>query len=390
MKRNENKKKEGKKMADFLPSVTVEEFTSIVKRHFEHKMTRPIFGLGKGGIGKTESIADLARELEIGYQDIRLLLYSESDLKGIPYVNAEHTHTIWLQNDILPRVERDGERGILVLDEVTSCAKSVRTAAYQLLNERRLGEYSLPEGWMIVCLGNGEEDGGQFNGMEGNFANRCSVFEVVANVSAWKSWAIGRQIHPLVVAYVTWQPQHLHTYDPDKEEEFVFASPRSWSAVSEILDKFGFDEDDFLTLAQIYGNVGRVVGSSFVAFCKLKEQSGYVDLILSGEEVEEIFSQEVLLMTISGVVYQLKDALERSSEDFSAPRLQDEGLVSQLVYSIGWMMSLKKVEHQMMGVKDLMSVHKEKMTNLLMREDFMERCPTLLEFVAEHEELLVN
>ena len=147
-------------MASNLPTVTVEQFTTIIERQFNEGNKRPIFGLGKGGIGKTESIADLTKRLGIGYIDIRLLMYSEVDLKGIPYPNDSHTATIWLQNDILPREDRDGAKGILVLDEITSVARSVRTAAYQLLNERRLGEYVMPEGWMIVCLGNGEEDGG--------------------------------------------------------------------------------------------------------------------------------------------------------------------------------------------------------------------------------------
>ena len=157
-------------MANNLPTVTVEQFTTIVKRQFSEGIRRPIFGLGKGGIGKTESIAELAKEMGIGYIDVRLLLYSEVDLKGIPYPNVNHTATIWLQNDILPRADRDGERGILVFDEITSCAKSVRTAAYQLLNENRLGEYVLPAGWMIVCLGNVIRQIGKSKRVEGVFS----------------------------------------------------------------------------------------------------------------------------------------------------------------------------------------------------------------------------
>lgn len=187
-------------MATNLPAVTVKQFTEIVEQQFKEGIMRPIFGLGKGGIGKTESIKDLADQLGIGYIDIRLLMYSEVDLKGIPYPNTDHTFTVWLQNNILPRVERDGERGILVLDEITSVSRSVRTAAYQLLNERRLGEYVLPAGWMVVCLGNGEEDGGDFQGMEGNFANRCSIFNVSPNLDAWKDWAYKTGINYLVLA----------------------------------------------------------------------------------------------------------------------------------------------------------------------------------------------
>ena len=78
-----------------LPSVTVETFTKIIEMQFQERNFRPIFGLGKGGIGKTESIYDLTKKLGIGYVDVRLLLYSETDLKGIPYPNENHTKTVW-------------------------------------------------------------------------------------------------------------------------------------------------------------------------------------------------------------------------------------------------------------------------------------------------------
>lgn len=371
-------------MTHYLPSVTVEEFTNIIKRQFEMGLDRPIFGLGKGGIGKTESIADLAKnELQIGYKDIRLLLYSESDLKGIPYVNSAHTHTIWLQNDILPREERDGPRGILVLDEVTSCSKSVRTAAYQLLNERSLGEYILPKGWMIVCLGNGEEDGGQFNGMEGNFANRCSVFQVITDLDAWKKWAFRVNIHPLVMAYVSWCPEHLHSFDPDKDE-FVFASPRSWKAVSDILFFFGFDANDPLTTAQIYANVGATVGRSFLSFSKM--QNLEANEILEGKSVKKPQSHEELIMLIQAVIYLLSEKLEK--EENVQVVILDEKFLNSMVNGVNWMMSLEKTEHKMMAIKDFMARSPEKTNLFFTSESFTKRCPLLLEFATEHEDIL--
>lgn len=374
-------------MEHFLPSVTVDEFTSIVKRQFEHGLTRPIFGLGKGGIGKSESISDLAKsDLKIGYKDVRLLLYSESDLKGIPYINKEHTHTIWLHNDILPREDRDGNRGILVLDEITSCSKSVRTAAYQLLNERCLGEYVLPEGWMIVCLGNGEDDGGQFNGMEGNFANRCSVFQVVAHLESWKTWAYAKKIHPLVLSYLTFRPTHLHTYDPEQEEQFLFASPRGWTGVSEVLDTFGFDQNDSLTSAQIHGILGKEVGSYFLGFCRMQEFNNHVDAILKGEEVPPISSREVLLMTIQGVVSQLKEELDTCEDNFSSPFLSDDPCIDHLKNALRWIFSLGKLEYEMMAVKDLIACNRQRVSQIFHHQEFS--CPELMTFIGTHKDLL--
>ena len=339
-----------------LPSITVDTFTKIVEMQFNENNFRPIFGLGKGGIGKTESIMDLAKnKLKIGYIDVRLLLYSETDLKGIPYPNAEHTKTIWLQNNILPNVDRDGERGILVFDEITSCARSVRTAAYQLLNERKLGEYTLPNGWMIICLGNGEEDGGDYNGMEGNFANRCSVFNVVPNVEAWKIWAFNHGINELVTAYVSFKPQDLHSYNPESETELLFASPRSWKAVSDILNTYGYNENDSLLVARIVSNVGLRVGQQFLAFCKFREQAVDPKTIVVNGAMPKLNNQEIIYITIQSVIKLIIDKINADKERYNG--IMDDTIV-WTANGIKWILSLRK-EYAVMGYQDLVRYDKQ-------------------------------
>lgn len=368
-------------MANNLPTVTVDQFTTIVKRQFNEGIRRPIFGLGKGGIGKTESIADLAKELGIGYIDVRLLLYSEVDLKGIPYPNVNHTATIWLQNDILPRADRDGEKGILVFDEITSCAKSVRTAAYQLLNEGRLGEYVLPEGWMIVCLGNGEEDGGDYQGMEGNFANRCSVFNVTHNLEAWKDWAYSKGVNYLVLGYVSWRPSDLHTFTPDSESEMLFASPRSWKAVSDVLNIYGFNKNDEITNLRILANVGSRVGNNFISFCKYKDTSVEPSEILAGKKVPEITEMEVLFLTMQGVISLMSEAVKIDKTNHG--RITN-GTMEKCANGIKWMIGLKSVEHQVMAVKDFVSTDRESVTQLFLSPTFNEMCPELMQFASKN------
>lgn len=367
-----------------LPSITVETFTKIVEMQFKERNFRPIFGLGKGGIGKTESIMDLAKEkLNIGYVDIRLLLYSETDLKGIPYPSEDHTRTIWLQNDILPTVEKDGETGILVFDEITSCARSVRTAAYQLLNERRLGEYVLPDGWMVVCLGNGEEDGGDFQGMEGNFANRCSVFNVVPDVEAWKLWAHASNVNPLVTGYVSWKPGDLHSYDPENETELLFASPRSWAAVSNILNTYEFNADDSVLCSRIEANLGLRVGQQFIAFCRFKDKTVDPKRIVYNGEKPDIREQEVLYITISSVIKLVGDK--------AIGELQSMGAVTQetinmMANALNWILSLNK-EYAVMGFKDLISYNKTNIRSILMTPQFLQACPALPQFANQNKEI---
>ena len=368
-------------MANNLPTVTVEQFTTIVKRQFLEGNKRPIFGLGKGGIGKTESIMDLANELGVGYIDIRLLMYSEVDLKGIPYPNTSHTATIWLQNDILPKEERDGKKGILVLDEITSVARSVRTAAYQLLNERRLGEYVLPDGWMIVCLGNGEEDGGDFQGMEGNFANRCSIFNVAPNIDAWKDWAYKSGINYLVLGYVSWKPGDLHTFKPDNETEMLFASPRSWKAVSDILNACGFDKDDDINNLRIISNVGSRVGNQFISFCKYKDAAVDPSDIISGKSVKKITEMEVLFMTMQGVIKLMSDSIKTDKQNTGKVSKQT---LTKCANGINWMLKLDSIEHQVMAIKDFVTNDRGAVTQMFLNPEFNSMCPGLTEFAKRN------
>lgn len=367
-----------------LPSITVDTFTKIVEMQFKEGNFRPIFGLGKGGIGKTESIMELAKEkLKIGYIDIRLLLYSETDLKGIPYPSVDHKRTIWLQNDILPTAERDGEKGILVFDEITSCSRSVRTAAYQLLNERRLGEYVLPDGWMIVCLGNGEEDGGDYQGMEGNFVNRCSVFNVVPDVEAWKMWAHNHNVNPLVTGYVSWKPADLHSYNPDSETEIAFASPRSWTAVSNILNVNEFSVDDTVMCSRIQSNLGTRVGQQFIAFCKFKDKTVDPNRIICNGEKPVIEQQEVLYITISSVVKIVGDQIMR---DIKTSGGVQQTTINALANALNWILGLRK-EYAVMGFKDLVGYEPNTMRAVILTPQLFTACPMITKFAQENESI---
>lgn len=390
-------------MANNLPIITVEEFTEIVRQQFNDKDMRPIFGLGKGGIGKTESIESLAKELDVGYVDIRLLLYSETDLKGIPFPNEDHTKAAWLQNDVLPVEERDGKTGILVLDEITSCSRSLRTAAYQLLNERRLGQYELPEGWLVVCLGNGEEDGGDFEGMEGNFMNRCSVYTVVVDHSSWLRWAVKNNVNYLVTAYIQWKPSDLHTYKETGDfSDLLFASPRSWEAVSNILNNHIDDIHGRITSSRILGNLGNEVGNRFLAFAKYKDKTISTEDILTGNQtaiatlnknIKDSTGNEIVLMTINevvGIISKEVDA-EANNPDLkfgSAIKFSDNTL-NRVANAMRWFISLSHLEMRLMAITQFRDSCANSRAIMLSRE-FMEVCPEIRQLAANNSNVLVN
>ncbi len=371
-----------------LPIINTTMMKEITKRTFIEGVKRPLFFLGKGGIGKTEIIAELAKEMNIGYIDIRLLLYTETDIKGIPYPDDAHKFTIWLQNDILPRADKHGEKGILVFDEITSAMKSVRTAIYQLLNERKLGEYELPEGWNVVCLGNGEEDGGDYNGMEGNFANRCSMFRVTPDIEAFKDYAGKDGFNSMVLAFLSWQPSSLHTYaegNGSEEDSLLFASPRSWKAVSDLLNATD-SNIDMITELRIKSNIGTVVGETFTAFCKFRDKQVDTEAILEGRTKKVPSETEAVYLTVQSLVQLMA---QRLKEDANNHRNKvSKKIMTQCSNGLRWILSIKSVETAVMGVKDFISLAKREAVQLLMSEEFDQACPEFEAFATKHKDIL--
>lgn len=370
-----------------LPVITMSIAEEVVRLTFNEGEKRPLFFLGKGGIGKSEIIENLAKkELGIGYIDIRLLLYTETDIKGIPYPDNEKRFTIWLQNDILPRVEKHGKEGILVFDEITSSMKSVRTAIYQLLNERRLGEYILPDGWMVICLGNGEEDGGDYNGMEGNFANRCSLFRVKCDIVSFKKYGMQSGINPMVLAYLNWCTEDLHTYDDTQssEESLLFASPRSWKAVSDLLNRKNGDIDN-ITELRIKSNIGTMVGEKFISFSKFKDKAVDIHEILDGKTKKIPKDKEAVFLTIQNLVGEMSKMVDTDYNNNGTASIKTLASCSN---GIRWLLSLNVMENAVMGIKDFISSGKKNVVNMLMSDTFDEYCPEFEEFATKHAEML--
>lgn len=130
----------------------------------------PVMLWGPPGVGKSQIIGGIARTREVPLIDVRLSQMEPTDLRGIPFRAGDHVE--WSVPALLPDAKRHGPRGILFLDEITSAPPTVTAAAYQLILDRRLGEYRVPEGWAIFAAGNRYGDRGVTYVMPTPLANR--------------------------------------------------------------------------------------------------------------------------------------------------------------------------------------------------------------------------
>ena len=333
-----------------IPEISVTDMRAIIEDAVDNNDIKPLLFLGKTGIGKSETPRLIAEERGLGHIDIRILNHSETDFKGLPYPDQERKFTVYLQNKIFPRVEVHGERGLLVFDEVTSGYRSVRTAIYQLLQERCLGEYKLPEGWHIICLGNGEDDGGDFNGMESAFGARCRCFRVTSTLNDYLEYGNKRGVNDLVLSFLEFSPSSLHTYNPEydgSEQCLGFACNRAWSSVSDLLNRKGVDlmqgTVSNIDRKLIKGTIGELIGSQFLTFVDLKRDIISCVDIVKGKEVPEPRSKEIKYMTANGVKNLMAELTDQSPYKGDEDDLSNE-LMTTIANGMLWAINHTNIE----------------------------------------------
>ena len=373
-------------------SVTMQEFLGMVKESLlDEDYTTPIICLGKSGIGKTEAIKGLCDEMGIGCMELRLVTLNEVDLLGVPTIeeqaNGKKT-TVWASMDDLPIAERDGERGILVLDEITSCTRTIRAAAFQLLDAKRaLGNYKLPEKWLVVALGNGPEDGGVFEGIEYAFLNRCLGVRVEPDLDSWKIWAVNAGVHPTVLGFVSWQPQYLHQLNLDAEYEEKSPSPRTWTKLSIKLtnaeQRRGGILDDRTVEIYAAAAIGESVASMFASFYAYKERTVSVEEIMEGKALDAVYDMDtqVMYMQIQTVVAGISAELKNNMSGGDWP----EKSYHRIANACRWMIEVGNVRLDVAtSIFNELNLTTKLFAVMIMDEKFDDVCPELLEFASKH------
>ena len=277
---------------------------------------RPIFLWGPPGIGKSDIVAQICNSFSNSHLiDIRLSLWEPTDIKGIPYFDSNSGTMVWGAPAELPSEEFAAQYDniVLFLDEMNSAAPAVQAAAYQLILNRRVGQYKLPDNVMIVAAGNREADKGVTYRMPAPLANRFVHLELAVDFDDWFGWAVANNIHKDVVGFLTFSKKDLYDFDP-KSPSRSFATPRSWSFVSELLED---DLEEGTTTDLVSGAVGEGLAVKFMAHRKVASSMPDPSDILAGK-VKEMKSKEISAMyslTVS-LCYELKEASDKNDKMF--------------------------------------------------------------------------
>lgn len=221
---------------------------------------------GPPGIGKSSVVEQVAAAHGLSLVDLRLSQLAPTDLRGLPV--PENGVTRWAPPEFLPR---EG-RGILFLDEINLSPPAVQGVAQQLVLDRRVGSYTVPEGWFVWAAGNRKEDHAAVFDMPRPLSNRFLHLEVSPDLDAFRAHAVGRGMHERILAFLSYRPTLLHRVDPQRP---AWPSPRSWEMADALLR----------AELPLDAAVGAPAAGEFEAFCKVYASLPDIAAILRGDDV---------------------------------------------------------------------------------------------------------
>ena len=313
------------------------------------KVQRPLFLWGPPGIGKSELVEGITRDLGGLMIDLRLGQMEPTDIRGIPFYNKDIGKMDWAEPVELPDEVTAGQYPVVVLflDELNSAAPSVQSAAYQLILNRRIGKYKLPDNVVMVAAGNRESDKGVTYRMPTPLANRFIHQEMKTDFASWQDWAVTHSIHKDIIGYLGSNKQDLYDFDP-KSSSRAFATPRSWTFVSQLLSDEDTDEDTITNL--LSGTIGEGLAIKFNAHRKVSGRMPKPEDILTGKvttlEVKEVSAMYSLVISMC---YELKDAVEKKVSDKEFHTMAD--------YFFAYMMKNFETELVVMGARIALTVY---------------------------------
>lgn len=256
-------------------TVTQDELSDIL---LNLSPVRPVFIWGAPGIGKSALVQKFADDVGLPCVSLLGSQLAPEDIIGIPQIKGETSEFI------PPKMIARKEPYVLFLDELNACSQEVQKAFYSLIHEKRIGEYHLPKGSVVIGAGNRSQDSAIVKTMSSALINRMFHVQLVADPQQWINWAYENGLHSWVIDYITQRPDHLFSEPPKTEEPY--STPRSWHMLSDALKAYGAGEKDVpesILRVLTFGSVSANHAGLFLAFVKNLSNKNLLSQIIKGD-----------------------------------------------------------------------------------------------------------
>lgn len=239
---------------------------------------RPVFIWGAPGIGKSALVEKFADEVGLPCVSLLGSQLAPEDIIGIPQIKGETSEFL------PPKMIARKEPYVLFLDELNACSQEVQKAFYSLIHEKRIGEYHLPEGSIVIGAGNRAQDSAIVKTMSSALINRMFHVQLKADPKQWLAWAYEANLHPWVTDYITQRPDHLFSEPPKTEEPY--STPRSWHMLSDALNEYGAGRNEIpesILKTITFGCISASHAGMFLAYTKQLGNRHLLNDIIKGE-----------------------------------------------------------------------------------------------------------
>lgn len=384
------------------------------ERLTQAQLTKPFLVIGPPGIGKTVILSGIAekltadalnegRSITIGFKAIRLGVHEIGDLTGIPMYDHKREKLVKFQPEDFPDAERDGEYGILLLDEITTVDLFQMLPALGLTDDTRtVTNYTLPPKWLVVAAGNGPECR-NFVKLDDVLLTRFNCFDIQYDYQKdFRNFAEEQCVHPLVIAYLNFKPEDIVAVKSSEYDKAgkLFPCPRTWFDFSllikeielkaKIKSRGPISATDMENLAA--GKIGKETALKFAAFYQFSKTMIFdVEKIFLGKEKMPStvlkLQEEQFHIIMEQITKKFKDLLVEDSVNAT----YSEALLTQSAHAMLWILdlgklmldrvlqALVKITRGTTGTQDLFS-----------SPEFETYCPQMNKFFEDNAEAFAN
>jgi hypothetical protein len=274
---------------------------SLIKPLYEQRKTLALEG--PPGVGKSSVIRQIPATLSkiygetFGFYEVLAPTVDASDVRGLCGFHTEPDGTLvskYTRSALLPSKEYFAAhpRGVYFIDEYAQADILTAKAFSPTLLEGKLGEESLPEGWIVMIAYNRAQDQSGASRMLRQNTNRCRVFEITGDESGWCNWAEKQdELHPMGIAFVKRFSGSVFA-DEVPSKSGPFCTQRSFTSMLQFLKLVSGNSmvvpDSPIIREACAGDVGKDIAHSFFAFAKNAEILPSLEEILAKPDTAKV------------------------------------------------------------------------------------------------------